>query len=488
MVWHLGRDRRRFVAFLAMFVIMGFGLSLYLNMPDPQPRERHYVFGGMYYAFALWMGLGWTGLVEAVRPRLRLRGWVLAAVAGVGLLLPAGIAAKLYPIQDRTGDYIAYDYGYNLLQSCEENSLLFTNGDNDTFPLWFLQEVEGVRRDVRVINLSLLNTNWYIKQLRDREPKVTIPLADGFIDSVLTDTQLVDLYKRVWPEAKVPKEFRELGLEVAVKAQPGYDLLRVQDFMVIGIVYWNQWRRPVHFAITIPESNRLGLEPYLRMVGMTMRLEPQRELGTDGEALARNLLERYRFRGVKDAAVYKDDNASRLLGNYYACVMALAEWYEKAGRGEELARLFGWAEERLTISWERYYAFGEQLRRVSQLGPAAGYVERAGEALAGVYGRQEGASYENLLALGGMLLNSYGSYDGAERLYRRAVGLAPARWEGYYELAATLQAKGEAPAALELLRRYRTEHGQVDTLLRAEQILARAVGDQAAGTPSQTAP
>jgi len=290
----------------------------------------------------------------------------------------------------------------------------------------------------------------------------------------------VDLYKRVWPEPKVPKEFREMGLEVAVAAQSGHDLLRVQDFMVIGIVYWNQWRRPIHFAITIPGSNRLNLDPYLRMVGMTMRLDRQRDLGTDGEALAGNLLEKYRFRGVKDAAVYKDDNASRLLGNYYACVMSLAEVYEKEGRGAQLEQLLRWVEERLSVSWERYYSFAEQLRRVGQLAPAAGYVERAGQELAGVYGRQEGATYDNLLALAGLLLNTYGSYDRAERLYRRALAVEPGRWEGYYELAATLQANGQAQSALDLLRQYRTRYREVDSLLKAEDLLSRALEKQPA--------
>jgi hypothetical protein len=494
LLWHGWRDRPRFIALAAMFVIMGFGLSLYLNMPDPQPRERHYVFGGMYYAFALWLGLGWTGLVEGVRRRFGLGLRPVALAAAVGLVLPAGVAAQLYHTQDRTGDYIAYDYGYNLLQSCEPHSVLFTNGDNDTFPLWFLQEVEGVRKDVRVVNLSLLNTNWYIKQLRDRQPKVDIRLTDQYIDSVLTDTQTVDLWKRVWRQPKVPAEFKSLGLDVTVQTQPGYDLLRVQDIMVIGIISWNQWQRPIHFAITIPASNRIGLDPYLRMVGMTMRLVPQRDQGTDSEALAHNLFEVYRFRGLKDASVYKDENTVRLLGNYRACILQLAEAYRDQGRADELTELMRWAEQHTDFGWEGYYSSANMLEAVGRLDAAAEFIARATELLLAEYGQAPGTSYDNLVGLGGILLNPpYSALDRAERLFRRVVALEPARWDAYYELAATLQAKGDAAGALALLEGYQKEYGEQPKLTEAQQILRRALdqGGTAAvpqtGTPS-TAP
>ena len=490
LLWHGRRDQRHCLALAAMFVIMGFGLSVYLNMPDPQPRERHYVFGGMFYSFAMWMGLGWTGLVEIARQRLRLGRRPVIAAALVGLLVPAGVFASLYPTQNRTGDYIAYDYGYNLLESCDPNSILFTNGDNDTFPLWFLQEVEGVRRDVRVVNLSLLNTNWYIKQLRDREPKVPIPLNDQYIDSVLTDTQLVDLYKRVWTKSKVPAEFKSMGLDVAVGTQPGYELLRVQDIMVIGIIAWNQWQKPIHFAITIPASNRIGLDPYLRMVGMTTRLVPQKDQGPDGEALRRNLFEKYRFRGVADKSVYKDENASRLLGNYRACVLQLVEAYRAENRLDEINNLLRWADERIDFGWEGYYSTATVLERAGQIGSATDCLDRAASLLMDQYGQAEGATYDNAVSLGGMLLNPpYSALDRAEALLRRVIAREPARWDAYYQLAATLQAKGDAPAALALLEEFEKAHGPQAKLTEAQQILRQAMArGPGAGQPAQLQP
>lgn len=483
LVWHAQRDWKRFLAIFAMFVVMGFGLSMYLNMPDPQPRERHYVFGGMFFAFALWMGLGWTGLVESLRQHFSLPLLPTAAIACLGIILPLGIADRIYHREDRTGDFIAYDYAYNILQSCDPDAIVFTNGDNDTFPLWYLQEVEGIRRDVRVVNLSLLNTNWYIKQLRDREPKLTIRLDDTYIDSVLTDTQMVDLYKRVWSETRVPPEFKKLGLEVEIPAKTNNALLRVQDIMVIGLIYWNQWQRPIHFAITVAGENRLNLDPYLQMVGMTMRLVPNKDQGTDRAQLEHHLFEVYQFRGVTDPEVFKDDDAQRLLGNYHACVLELARVYQSEGKGAQMEQLCRWAEERLPFTWDEYYRYGELLRQGGQRALGAEYTERAGTLIMAEYDQNPKLNYENTLALAGLLLNDFSDYDRAERLYRQAVGKDPRRWDAYYELAATLQARGDAQGALDLLVQYRNQYGEVEQLVKAEQVLQNALNRGAAPQP-----
>ena len=488
LVWHLRRDWRRFAAIFALFVIMGFGLSMYLNMPDPQPRERHYVFGGMFYAFAIWMGLGWAGIVDSLRRQIAMPSKVLVAIALFGLLVPVGIGARLYHVEDRTGDHVAFDYGYNILQSCDQNSLLFTNGDNDTFPLWYLQEVEGIRKDVRVINLSLLNTGWYIKQLRDREPKVAISLPDSYIDSVLTDTQLVDLYKRAWQEpviSQVHKTLKDAGFDVAYKPQPGHDLMRIQDVMIIGLLKWNEGRRPVHFAITVAGSNRLGLDPYLRMGGMTLRLVQERDLGPDLEQLEHNLFEVYRFRNLTDANVFQDLNTARLLGNYRACVLQLAELYQNEGKGEEMVHLMNWARERLPFGWETFYSAGEYLANVNQVEMAAEYIEKAGLELVETYGESDVASYDNITTIGSILLNEpYAAIDRAEGLYRAAIAREPERWDAYFELAATLQAKGDVDGGLKLLTDYRSRYGEVPQLMEAEQVLQNALQKRTAPAES----
>ena len=477
MIWHFLRDRYRFWAVLALFLVMGFGLSMYLNMPDPQPRERHYVFGGMFCAFALWIGLAWTALLETVREHFAggIPRWQHVLLACVALVLPAGVGANLYHIHDRTDNRIAYDYAYNILMSCEENSLLFTNGDNDTFPLWFLQEVEGVRRDVRVVNLSLLNTNWYIKQLRDREPKVDIRLNDTFIDSILTDTEDIDLYKRIWDEPKVPKEFKELGLDVEVSSPPDNSLLRVQDLMVIGIIYWNEWKKPINIAITVATHNRINLDPYLRMDGMTLRLMPDKTGRDDVERLEHNLREVYRFRGVVDPEIYKDENTARLLGNYNAVVLHLAGAYQSTGKIEELTELLEWAGEVIYSQWDNYHTASSYLREMGQRELAARFLTKAGLLLLAEYGQGGPASYSNLIALGSILVNEYAAYKDAMKIYAGLIEKSPERWDAYYEMAATLQADGDIAAALELLAGYRSEFGSIANLDTAELILRNAL-------------
>ncbi|MAN24152.1 MAG: hypothetical protein CME10_07790 [Gemmatimonadetes bacterium] len=477
LLWQRKRDWRRFLAILALFVVMGFGLSFYLNMPDPQPRERHYVFGGMYLAYALWIGLGWTAIIEWMRPRLeRFHGGILIALSAIALLLPLGTAVKLYDIEDRTGDYIAYDYAHNILETCEPNSILFTNGDNDTFPLWYMQEVEGLRRDVRVVNLSLLNTGWYMKQLRDREPKIDIKINDEYIDSVLTDTQMVDLYHRLWREPKVPTEYKKLGLQVEVDSQPGHDLLRIQDLMVIGITYWNQWKRPLHFAITIPHMNHVGLTPYMKMMGMTMKVIPTIEPTSDISTLEQNLFETYQFRSLTDERVYKDENSERLLGNYRACVLHLADRYHQEERTDKISGLFKWAEENIYMGWEGYYTAADFLSQIDQHLDAGYHLMKAGELLAREYEVEPVASYENILAISGALLNPpYTQPEKALNLIETLIGLQPNRPEAYYELAASLQALGNTDSALMRLQQYRAMFGNNDTLIEAETILQQSI-------------
>ncbi len=324
-LYHAVKDWKRFAAVFAMFALMGIGLVLYLNMPDPEPREREYIFVGAYTFFGFWIGIGAAGLIAALG-----RGLVSVPLTGLAaclaLLLPAGILAKNLYFQDRSGSYIAHDYAYNILQSCEPNAILFTNGDNDTYPLWFLQYVKGIRTDVRVTNLSLIKTPWYIKQLRDIEPKIPIKLNNQQIHDEAT--------ARPWRD---PKDMAIAGLSIKADDIPSaqyfsgntnqrVSVIETHTVMIWWIIQQVNWERPIYFAVTVPSHNMAGLRPYLSMEGMAYRLVKSRATGQfDPKRTARNMLNTYRYRGVADSTVYKDPVARRLLGNYLVIFNGLVQ-------------------------------------------------------------------------------------------------------------------------------------------------------------------
>jgi hypothetical protein len=347
---NLWRDKRTFFANSALWVIMGFGLVIYLNMPDPQPRNRDYIYVGCYFATAIWIGTGMFGLANFMRELLpgdeesasafpeRL---TVITICLLGLFLVGTQTVRNYHSHDRTDDYISWDYGYNILQSCEEDAILMTNGDNDTYPLWYLQIVEGIRPDIRVVNLSLLNTAWYIKELRDREPSVPILYNDSQVEMVLGLMQ-------------VPAD---TTLQIAGISWPlrRGQILRTQDRMTAHIVNANNWRKPVYFAITVPMENQAGFERSVTLEGFTFRLVPSPDLVNVDRAVS-NLKEVFQYRGILDPAVYKDENASSLLQNYSVVFRETASALVQRGQAQQAWDLLEWGSERIDYTAPRYRA------------------------------------------------------------------------------------------------------------------------------------
>ena len=343
-VSHFRRDWKRFASIFAMFLLMGLGLVLYLNMPDPEPREREYIFVGAYTLFGLWIGNGAAALICAVA-RGQTAVPAAALAAALCLCVPLGLLHHNYHERDRSGDLIAHDYAWNILSSCEPDAILFTNGDNDTYPLWFLQYVKGIRRDIRVVNLSLLKTPWYVKQLRDLDPRLPIPMTDARIDS--------DVVARRWTnDTDIPLA----GGSIVVKAEdiPVTDIpvgnrrltiLESHTFMIWYLVQQINWQRPIYFAVTVPERNMGGLRSHLSMEGMVYRLVKQRAPGQfDAGLTSRHLLENYRYTGIADATVYKDPVARRLISNYLVIFEGLVRALHLQDRPSEALRIIRVAE------------------------------------------------------------------------------------------------------------------------------------------------
>lgn len=344
--YHFKRDWKYALAVFALFFMTGLAIVLYLNQPDPQPRERDYSYVGSFFAFAIWIGIGVAALLEWLTKQSEnsaLGKFFPATMAFfIFLLSPVQMMLKNYHTHNRSGNYVAWDYSYNMLQSCEPNGIVYTNGDNDTFPLWYLQEVEGIRTDVRVANLSLLNTSWYIKQLKHMEPKVPITLSDLEIEQIMPiqwpkeRTIEIDIpqgyYDREKAQYRQSFKFPVRGdaEKMAFKVRPKLfnRYLRVQDYMILNTLVANRFQKPLYFAVTCSRDNMLDeLQKYLRMDGLTFKITTIPNWTMEPNILYDNLMNKYQYRNLNNPDVYYNENIIALLQNYRSAFIQLANYY-----------------------------------------------------------------------------------------------------------------------------------------------------------------
>jgi MFS family permease/tetratricopeptide (TPR) repeat protein len=376
-IYHFLSDRRTWTYFLLVWGMTSLGLIFYLNFPlgntqapditgvAREVRERDYFFVVSFAFVGMWAGVGLFALLgEAWRRAGRpvLRGASLAAAAVALLLVPVVVFALNHHEADRSGNWIPRDFAYNLLQSVEPWGILFTNGDNDTFPLWYLQEVEGVRRDVSIVNLALLNTTWYLEQLDERvftasDPpaemavdvpqELGIPLTEAGVESGPRPTDTIldytgaadDPLQRIGIVIDEPTALEVAGLTIEF---PANSVLRRQDVGVLQVVRKNLGRRPIYFSVTVPDDAKANLSPYLVREGIADHLleRPAEELARQGSQFMPMqpperewinvprtellLTSVYRYRGLDDDDVFKDGTARALTGNYGATFLQLA--------------------------------------------------------------------------------------------------------------------------------------------------------------------
>jgi|TARA_B110001454_G_scaffold218972_1_gene248870 hypothetical protein len=366
MIYHFYRDEKEAFSVMTLFFLTGLAVIIYLNQDNPQPRERDYSYVGSFFAFSVWIGVGAAAIVENIIKKIKTEnighrlGIVVILLQVV--LVPFAMVRANYHEHDRSGNYVAWDMSYNMLQSCEPHGIIFTNGDNDTFPLWYLQEVEGMRKDVTVANLSLLNTPWYIRQLRDSRPK-----GEGFIN--LTDDQILGLTSGLTP-------WKTQKIQIAVESDPqnedGYiewvlkptfanQALKVQDMMILRIINDTKWKYPIYFAVTVSPTNKIGLDKYLDMEGLTFRLQSHKvdainpgkmqdylmtelgdstwstnfsqssllqvDSGQNKSFWSKDYQPGYLFRNLGNENVYYNPQIIRLLQNYRSAYMQLAVHY-----------------------------------------------------------------------------------------------------------------------------------------------------------------
>jgi hypothetical protein len=385
--FHWRNDQKMAFIIAIFFLLTGLALAVYFNMQEPQPRERDYFFVYSFWAFCLWIGMGVLGFLDMLKERLQGRNLQLASY-GVLVLAFAFIPANMFRTNlhpmSRKGHYLAWDYSYNLLQSVEKDAILVTQGDNDTFPLWYLQDVEGVRRDVRIVNLSLANTDWYIEQLKHGTPfgTKTVPLSipDDQIEGILPirwQNQGMQLpVPRFAEEGKEPdsNDPRSTSIVDTVKWVMPVTLhignipaLRVQDIVVFDMIRTAAWRRPIYFAISVAEDGKIGLRDYLEMRGMAYKLVPKRFptfwAAVDKDETTKDVMtevkqpslgpsDGFRWRGLRDSTVHFDENQRRMISSYRQPFFSLALYlaYEKKDSVEAnkvLARMEGVVPRRL---------------------------------------------------------------------------------------------------------------------------------------------
>ncbi len=313
--YHFRRDWKMGLVFSTLFLLLGLLATLQQNQQNPQPRERDYFYVGSYMIFAMWIGIGAIGLVETLRQRKtsavrdaegNIReeydvpqggglGLTAATLGGCFLAVPVLMAVNGWEVHDRSGNWAPWDYSYNVLQSCEKDAILFTNGDNDTFPLWYIQDVDGVRRDVRVVNLELAQTPWYMKQMKTERPwgARQIPLSyptEWFDDPEGTHPELTP--GLVTPgndrvEVEVPAGVMAWATRDSLKTPgtmswalrttdygQGQRLLSFKQKLVAEVIRNVKWDRPIYFSTSTYSDAWGGLEQYLRREGMAYRVMP----------------------------------------------------------------------------------------------------------------------------------------------------------------------------------------------------------------------
>ena len=386
------RGIRQFWVVFFLFFMTGIAIVLYLNQTPTQPRERDYAYAGSFYAFAIWVGFGVAAIIDYLK-KVKINDAVKAAVVSiVCLLVPIQMVSQTWDDHDRSGRYTCRDFGQNYLNSLqkENNPIIYTNGDNDTYPLWYAQETEGVRTDVKVCNLSYLQTDWYIDQLK--RPSYEAPPAPitwdkaeymkGTNDYVQVRPELkaqIDaLYKenpdaakkmlgenpyeiknilKYWVRSTDPamhfiptdsivipvdaKSVRESGMKIT-DSIPDYFVLKIQrsalyknHIMMLEMLANADWKRPIYFAVTVGRDNYLNLSDNFCQEGLAYRVTPFNSVKAgsfvDVDKMYDNMMNKFRFGNISDPKVYVDQTVRGMCWTHRRMFVILADELMRRG-------------------------------------------------------------------------------------------------------------------------------------------------------------
>jgi len=390
----LRNDKQSAWVIFLLFLMTGVAIVLYLNSHSPQPRERDYAFAGSFYAFAIWIGLAVIQLVKWIGKYTGSSiALALSVIFGMGVVTL--MAQQGWDDHDRSNRYTSLAIAQDYLNSCAPNAILFTNGDNDTFPLWYAQEVEGFRTDVRVVNLSLLNTEWYIDQMKrkaynsDPVPfsmtKEKYRQGNHDVTYLMEDDRLKDTYVDVkalfgiiaGDDTKLKMNTSQIGMvdyfptsKFMVTYDPAtimatgtvprafagrLDTIRWEfkgqaiekaSLMIMDLLATNDWKRPVYFVTTTGTDTYIGLEKYFHLEGLAYHLLPVKAAEGDGQigevntaVMYDNLMNKFKWGNMNKRGVYVDETNSRMVMNIRGLCGRLADALIREGKADSAKRV-----------------------------------------------------------------------------------------------------------------------------------------------------
>jgi tetratricopeptide (TPR) repeat protein len=390
LIYQYVNDKKNFAVVGLLFVLTGVALVVYLNSPPSEPRERDYIYAGSYYAFCFWIGFGVIAIASGIEKLLKSQKTAALIAIVIGLTAPAIMAAEGWDDHDRSDRFFSVDSAVNYLDSCEPNAILFTGGDNDTFPLWYAQEVEGERTDMRVVVLSYYNTDWYIYQsMRRHYESEPFPYTlteenyrqGGFNDGLMyyeTGIKSIDLAQYLDLIKKNSKNLihpmygttnmipskdlilkvdttkvKEMGIVPANLQQylvpemrlrvKGNSLMK-QDLALLDLLYTNNWERPIYVNNTSLEQFNIDLKPFVVSEGNAYRILPVRNpvpqnKFVNTEVAYRNLKEKFRFRGLDNPNAFFSVDYRSFVQNHRSTFNEIAEALIAEGKPEQAREL-----------------------------------------------------------------------------------------------------------------------------------------------------
>ena len=308
--WREGREgKQQFLVVMLLFVMTGLAIVVYLNQTPLQPRERDYAYAGSFYAFAIWIGMGVGMVSEKVRvKRVKYASALTVFTAVACLLVPLQMASQTWDDHDRSGRYTCRDFGANYLNSLqrEGHPIILTNGDNDTFPLWYNHEVEGVRTDTRDCNLEYLQTDWYIDQMkRPAYDSPALPISFRHED-----------YQEGRMEY-LPINIDSINIGSATISLKGKKGLYKNELMVLEMLSQANWERPIYSSISMGTDNLSFLHDHLVLEGLAYRISPEATgLRVDVERLYDNMMHRFRYGGLNAKGLYVDEDVKHMANTH----------------------------------------------------------------------------------------------------------------------------------------------------------------------------